>query len=965
MHPPPLNERRVVTVMSVDIVGSTRLIAGADPDDAQLLLDSVFACIQSAVESRGGSIVAFTGDGALVVFGWPDPSEHHADNACHAAARIHDAVAQELHVKQRVQVRIGVSSGLVLVRKINVGLVSRYDVIGDAAHRAAALQKFAAPGGTLACESTRNLSRLPDPAALTELDLGLRTGPIRAFALRQHSEESASATLGQRHHLPLVGRGREVALLRELVTADDQVVASLALIGEPGMGKSRLVAAGAALGVENGRMIILHECRDLDSASPFAAIRALVLASLAHRELPYAEALAEALSRASVPAEDYPGIQAIFGTAAAPQQKAVEPISQTRIARALAIMLATGIFDGAALLIVDDIHNIDPESLRALSMLRAAPCSRPLGLLVTGRPEAFSPAATLVVEPVILAPLDDASVAALLAQIAGTENLSPAVTGEIVSRAKGNPFVMTQLLHQPDLMGQGQDEVVLPRSIESLIHARLDRLEPETRQLAQSLGLMGETIELDLVYAVGGRHATPASLAELERMAFIHPIGSGAVRFRHALIAAACASSVVRRRRYDVHAAALGALSARTGDRAHLFPRLAHHAEEAGRDSEAIEYHWESARRARSLGASQSLMSTFERALRCCERLGPAGEARFVDLVLLVFETFHLQGEIDRIEPHLHRAAEFALRQGRTDKFCIAQCHLGVAAWYRGRFVDGERIMRPAFAQAKELGHLPLRFAAQFMLAQHLHNQGRIDEAVALVDELCGLLSGELAFVRLGAMGLPSAMANCHAGYYSLEAGRYEIAERYLRKGIAIAEQGADTYSESLACIALGRCFLLMGRNIEAVEVLERGVAVIERQGYDPALLNIAGLLAAALSRTQRPQAAIALAETRLKQGLLSRTGTYERHYFWCGYGEALLCVSRIAEGIEAIDKAIAIGRDTLNPCILVQSLALKSAALRATKAGNPEAELLEAEVRHLEQIHGLVAPRGGLVSLA
>ena len=94
-------------------------------------------------------------------------------------------------------------------------------------------------------------------------------------------------------------------------------------------------------------------------------------------------------------------------------------------------------------------------------------------------------------------------------------------------------------------------------------------------------------------------------------------------------------------------------------------------------------------------------------------------------------------------------------------------------------------------------------------------------------------------------------------------------------------------------------------------------------------------------------------------------TGTYERHYFWCGYGEALLCVSRIAEGIEAIDKAIAIGRDTLNPCILVQSLALKSAALRATKAGNPEAELLEAEVRHLEQIHGLVAPRGGLVSLA
>lgn len=958
MHPPPLNERRVVTVMSVDVVGSTRLVAGLDPDDTQALLDAFLARIQSAVEGRGGVIVSFTGDGALVVFGWPEASEQHADNACRAAWEIQAPGRAAETRTNGVEVRVGVASGLVVVRKIEVGLVSRYDVIGDAAHRAAALQKRAEPGQALVCDSTHGLSRLRQFAGSVELDLGLRTGPVRAFSLRGAEGESPGARLASRHPFPVLGRDGELGRLRDFLRDTARPTAVLGCIGEPGLGKSRLAAAVSALGAEGGRHVVIHESRDIDGTSPFAAARAILLAALASGPSDGARVVADAFAMAEGAPDDLAAVLAIFEDAGgAKGPDVVEAASYARIARALARTFARGAIRQATLLIVEDVHNLDPETRQVLSYIAYEEPRAPLALFVTGRPEARDAVAAISQDIIELGPLNDQSLTRLI-NLTQATTLPQAAISHIVARAAGNPFVLTQLLEQPDLLEQ--NAVVLPRSVESLIHARLDRLGPDARRLVQALSLLGESVEEDLAVAIAGKNASSRSeaMAELERLAFIHPPTESGIRFRHALIAAACASSVMRERGRQVHAAAMDALSDRQRDSPDVYPRLAHHAEQAGRDERAIDYHWEAARRARSLGASQSLMATFDRALACCERLGAAGEERFVDLVLLVFETFHLLGEIDRIEPYLTRAADFARAQGRSDKLCIAQCHLGIAAWYRGSFAEGERIMRPALEQAKALGRLPLRFAAQFILAQQLHNQARIDEAIALVGELCDMLNGDLVFARLGAMGLPASIANSHAGYYALEAGRYEEAERWLLRGLAIAEKGADAYSESLARIALGRCFLLMERNAEALECLQRGLAIIQKHGYDPALLNVTGLLAAALSRTGSASEAIILAKARLADGLLGRTGSYERHYFWCGLGEALVSDGQAEEGLSRIEEAIAIGRATQNPCILVQSLSLKAAALRRFSGDRSEAQLAAAEARELERRFHLVAPR-------
>jgi class 3 adenylate cyclase/tetratricopeptide (TPR) repeat protein len=958
---PPLSERRFVTLMSVDIVGSTRLVTGMNPDDAQALLDSVCERIQRSVEARAGSIVSFTGDGALAVFGWPVPNERHADIACQASWEIQSKPILVGGLADPIAVRIGVASGLVAVRHVQFGLVSRYDVVGDPVHRAAALQKNAPSGAVLVCESTRGLSRLELAVEPRNLDLGLRSGPVRTFLLCEEPRESIGALLKAMHRYPLVGRDTEIEQIRRFLAHSGQSARVLVCAGEPGFGKSRLAAAAAQLATEQDTAVAFHECRELDLTTPFFGARALVQTLTGQRAGAIEpDCIAEAFDRAASAPEDRAATLSVFQTSqSALDRQASEPASQTRIARALAKIIGLGALSGPTLIIIDDFHNLDFESRQVLSFLGGAPTRYPLTLFLATRPEAQEFAAALAEQTIGLDALSDAYIGRLAAHVDERMKTPGARQRAIINRAAGNPFVLTQLVEGARWDAAQGDEDVLPGSVESLIHARLDRLSVRARSLVQALSLLGESVETDFAVAAAGPDARPDSdvMRELENLGFVQLTSNGVIRFRHALISSACASSVGRVRRLQIHNAAVETLSARTSELSNLYPRLAYHAVEGGRDDQAIEFYWLAARQARSLSAGQSLIKLFPKAIACCERLGTAGETSFIDLVLLVFETFHLQGEIHRIEPYLARATEMAEAAGRRDKVCVSRCHQGIAAWYHGRFGEGERIMRPALEEAKALGRLPLRFAAQFILAQQLHNQARIEEALELIEELCDLLVGDLEQARLGAMGLPASIAHSHAAYYSLEQARFADAETHLEKALSIAQRAADPYSESLARIALGRLQLLTGQNAGALECLKRGEELIERQGFDPALLNVSGLLATALSRLGRADEGVAQAEARLKQGLMSRTGSYERHYFNCGYGEALVTGGRREDGFAAIDAAIEIGRATFNNCILVQSLSLKAALLMAGAQDIATANDLIAEVKEIEARYRLRAP--------
>ena len=248
-------ERSIVTVLAVDTVNSTGQIATFDPDDAQELLDRIFRYLDGAVRRAGGLFVSYAGDGGCAVFGWPQSMEDHADRACQVAwSLLHPAEDNAVtdDAGRPIAFRIGLHSGLVGLRRLGVGADDRLNSVGGTVHLAAALQKAAAPGTVLVssrtvelCQSALDLVAQPDHALLAS---------IGAKVLRLEGEPRHRSWRSERsYRSPLVGRQTERARLRDSIVRRTGERHAAAVIGPPGIGKSRLAAVAIEDALTDGK----------------------------------------------------------------------------------------------------------------------------------------------------------------------------------------------------------------------------------------------------------------------------------------------------------------------------------------------------------------------------------------------------------------------------------------------------------------------------------------------------------------------------------------------------------------------------------------------------------------------------------------------------------------------------------------------------------------------------------------
>ena len=223
-------ERSIVTVLAVDTVNSTGHIAGDDPDDAQELLDRIFDHLDGTIRRAGGLMVNYSGDGGIAVFGWPTSMEDHADRACETAWLIQHPDTESARIRDMlnrpIRFRVGIHSGLVGLRRMDMQIGSKLDPVGGTVHIAAALQKIAPPDSIFVssktvelCRSTLDLAPLEDVKILKQIN-------ARAYSLSGPPRSSGADDSGSRtYRTPLVGRQHE----RELDT--------------PGSGPTRITAA--------------------------------------------------------------------------------------------------------------------------------------------------------------------------------------------------------------------------------------------------------------------------------------------------------------------------------------------------------------------------------------------------------------------------------------------------------------------------------------------------------------------------------------------------------------------------------------------------------------------------------------------------------------------------------------------------------------------------------------------------
>jgi class 3 adenylate cyclase/tetratricopeptide (TPR) repeat protein len=950
------SERRIITVLAVDVVGSMPHIADCDPDDAQSFFDRCFSHVRRAIEPAGGSLVSFEGDGGIAAFGWPGAHEDHADRACAAAWDIQHADIGIGPDGRPVRFRVGVHSGLVALRKVRRGGRSRLDTVGATVHIAAKLQQNAAPGGILVSAEAVRLCR-------TRLDLAPRPTPpvldrmtTNVFSLERRPAGRKASELEHRYNVPMIGRQPELARLRKYLPRRGGGSAAVAIVGEPGIGKSRLAAAAAAEAISLDARIMVFFGDAQKRTTPFAVAHGLIEECLQSPAARAPEKARAALAAAGLEAWEIATVRPALDLPAKPPQKRPQ-LTERQLARLFVRAFCALALDSPTLLLVEDLHLIDPESREFLRILAETPTPRPLCLVVTGRPESLQWAEEIAPSVLTLESLPTSAMKAIGRGLWPNDRPSRKTLDLLVSRAEGIPFVLEELIHALD-DNAGRRPNALPQGIGSLIHVRLQRLSSDARALAQVLSLLGTNVDIELASDVLGRGSAPLldELVELERFAFVHPLAGRTIRMRHQITSEACAETIPHRRRKELHEAAMRAIRSRFSDQSGRYEQLAFHAEGAGDVAAAVEYLREAALEARRNSAAASLSLLFDRAIALIETMGAAGEPYYVEFVLMAFASLVQLGEFDKVNLHLPRVMELTRRSEQPALISSTLSQLGMICWFEGRYEEGLSATEEGLAIARALGSPALIYSNLIMQTNILHCMGRVERAIAEQGKLCDMLTGELENARLGAASIPSATALSFMSWFLMDVGAYAEGLPYVERGLAIAQREGDAYSEVLARHALGRNLLLLHRNAEAAECIAIAREISEREGYDAIKADLDGRMAIALSRTGRAAEAIRLVEDCLRRKLHRRTGQLEVYYLHAGHAEALLRTGKIDRGLAILGEALAVARKIHNPCLIVDALGLRARMLAELTPQDPRIAADLAERAEICARYGLAA---------
>jgi class 3 adenylate cyclase/predicted ATPase len=602
-------ERRQVTVMFCDLVGSTALSGRMDPEDLREIISAYQTCVAETVQRFGGFVAKYMGDGVLVYLGYPQAHEDDAERAVRAGLELVQAVGG-LKSGAPLQTRVGIATGLVVVGDlIGSGAAQEQAVVGETPNIAARLQGVAEPNTVVIAESTRKLlGNLFDLQDLSALDLKGIGSPVRAWAvLRPASVESRFDALHAGGLTELVGREEELeTLLRrwsKAKTGEGQVVL---LSGEAGIGKSRLTAALLEGLANEPHTRLRYFCSPQHTDSALYPIIGQMerAAGLAHGDTAQVklDKLDAVLAETSTRIEDvaifaemlslpndgrYPAI------ALTPEQR------RQRTLEALTKQLAGLASQNPVLMIFEDAHWVDPTSLEVFGRTVDQIKTLPVLLIVTFRPEFDAPwAGRSHVTSLALNRLGEREAAAIIARIIGDNDFPADVTAEIVERTDGIPlFVeeMTKAVLEAESEGAATQTaaaippsvLAVPASLQASLMARLDRLGPakEVAQIGAAIGREFSHALLSAVVSKPEAEFAPA-LDRLLAAGLLFRQGApphATYLFKHALVQDVAYGTLLREPRRALHTRIADVLESQFAEIAESQPELlARHYTEAG-----------------------------------------------------------------------------------------------------------------------------------------------------------------------------------------------------------------------------------------------------------------------------------------------------------------------------------------------------------------------------------------------
>ncbi|HET7884324.1 MAG TPA: adenylate/guanylate cyclase domain-containing protein [Acetobacteraceae bacterium] len=920
-RPPPGAERRQVTVMFCDMVNFTALSAELDPEDLSAVIRGYQATVAATIDRSGGFIARYVGDGVLIYFGWPEAREADAERAVRAGLAVVREIGQAPSGGVRVALRIGIATGLVVIGEpIGAGDARQQTAIGETPNLAARLQALAGDDGiVIDAETHRQIGRLFDCTDLGRLTLKGIPGQVQAWqVLKEAAIGSRFEALHDRSLSPLVGRDEEIDLLmRRWEQAKGGSGRVVLIVGEPGIGKSRLVAELEARLRDQDHARLRYFCSpDYSDAPLHPIVRQMALAA----ELDRADAheaksqRLRALLGAGTERADVAALGALLGVDEAGGKRSSARLHKERIFAALLRQAERLCRERPLLALVEDVHWADPTT-RELIDLAVTRMAEMRGLLVlTLRPELQVPwTGHAGVTSITLSRLDRNESTAL-AGVLATEDLPPVLLQRIAQQADGVPLFIEELTK--DWVERARDPdatlqtIGVPTTLQGSLLARLDRL-PDAKQVAQVGSVIGREFSHEListaadlpddVFASGLEQLVSSGLAQRrgEPPAAIY-------RFKHALVQRAVYSTLLRANRQRLHGLVADALSAQPDPAPQI---LAHHLTEAGRMPEAVKHWLRAGQRLAGRSAEREAISLFRRGLAALLTL-PEGrdrdqrELEFNMALGMPLVTTEGYGT-DVVRAVYERIAELSERLGDTRSLLIATYGTFVSCVAQGDNRQATAISERAsirFANAGEpVGRLILHRMAGFAAFQ----AGRFREARHQLEAVLELYDPDVHASLAGTWGHDARVAALDylshtvwlLGYPDQACHLMDQAFEAARQVAHAGSIGHARYFAGILFADLRRDAAALRHHLDAAQEFDREYA---RPGYSVSFFH--GM---SLCDQGMPADGLALAERSLAQP--PNSGGERRTYILGRLAAAYAAAEQLDRGWQTISEAQAL----------------------------------------------------------
>jgi len=935
------SERKPVSVLFADICGSTQLISGLDPEHAWSLLDPILQAMMAAAKTYGGTVTQIQGDGIVALIGAPIAQEDHAVRACYAALRMHQTVDQLSlpgYDGPPIRLHIGIATGEALVGMIGAELNRGYNAIGEVIHIAARLQNQAGPGQTLCTGETARqaagfvasrelgvttIRGVGRPVDIIEL-LGVSHAPMRFHATAARGLSSFS------------GRARELAILREAVGR--MVVghgSTVALVGEAGIGKSRLVW-------ELTRSPELQACKILEAGGAFYATNSpyhpIIDLLRRHFEVDPLDSVAGNIRRvrgrlaeSGIGPDSRRALLALLGLNEADDAwAALDPPRRRAAIESAVIEWLLGLAERMpVVLVVEDLHWVDHETHEVLRQLATRITTARVFLLVDYRPDHDAMWSQTTQTKIKIEPLPVDAMADLIDHVLGVDESVAPLRSDLLARVAGNPFFLEEtaraLAESGRLVGERggyrllpvAEPLQVPSSIRAVIGARIDRLAPQEKRLMQAAAVIGNSFAVADLSAMFDGLAPEAIHRSMRRLADAGLIEESALypeptwTFRHALTREVAYDALPQSRRRQDHARVVTAIEAQHGQRiAEQAETLVYHAALGEMWGRLARYARLAGQRAAAQSAYRSAARYFEQAIVGFGNL-PQDETVAVDSIETMFElrsALYPLGEIARDLTHLRRAETLA--RGLRDRRLLAWTSTYIARDLAllGHPDEALTAGQAAQALAEAIDDIDLRVLSRASIGQSYYALGNYAHSARTLQAVLDTIAGTDPMRRFG-LPLPGhVIFRCWLIWALSRLGETEAADAAMAELMPIAEACDQPLALTIATYSCGLALVNRDDLARGIVCLEKALSLCRQWELTAWFTNVASCLGHAYSRSGRCDEGLDLLRQAIERSqTLGLMVSHAIEVAW--YAEACLEAGRFDEAARQARTAIGLGQ--------------------------------------------------------